>query len=194
MVTRQIKLDSYIDAGLATAVDLVNTFAVARAGGRDAHEVDDAIAELGRIFAIDPPSVARLRRAHVPRFRALANELHGIFAALAALRVDQAAAHVNRLLAAYPAHPHLAKEAGTWRMHHHPANVALVSMWTAIWAENIARMIGAGLASRFRACEARDCDRVFFDTSRNATRRYCRITCQGRAKTAAFRLRRGPRR
>jgi len=33
------------------------------------------------------------------------------------------------------------------------------------------------------------CDRVFVDTSRNGTRRYCSTSCQNRVKTAAFRAR-----
>jgi predicted RNA-binding Zn ribbon-like protein len=30
---------------------------------------------------------------------------------------------------------------------------------------------------------------VFFDNSKNGTRRFCSVTCQNRVKTAAFRLR-----
>ena len=60
-------------------------------------------------------------------------------------------------------------------------------MWTAICAEGLARMIGAGDAGRLGTCAADGCRRVFLDGSRNASRRFCSTTCQNRAKTAAFR-------
>ena len=93
-------------------------------------------------------------------------------------------------MAVHPAHPHLAKEQGRWRLHHHPVDAALVPMWTAICAEGIARMIGAGHGDRLGTCEATDCGRVFVDLSKNASRRFCSTTCQNRVKAAAFRRRR----
>ena len=95
----------------------------------------------------------------------------------------------RRFVAMKRLHPHLAKEGGIWRLHHHPGDAPLVPMWTAVCAEGMARMIGAGHADRFGTCAASDCERVFFDTSRNASRRYCSTTCQNREKTAAFRRR-----
>jgi predicted RNA-binding Zn ribbon-like protein len=72
-------------------------------------------------------------------------------------------------------------------------DIALVPMWSSICAEGMARMIGAGYGDRFGTCEAPDCDRVFFDLSRNASRRFCSTTCQNRVKAAAFRLRQSSR-
>ncbi len=60
-------------------------------------------------------------------------------------------------------------------------------------AEAVARMLGAGHGHRFGACEAPDCGRVFFDLSKNASRRFCSTTCQNRVKAAAFRRRQGGR-
>jgi len=74
-------------------------------------------------------------------------------------------------------------------LHHHAVDAALVPMWTAICAEGLARMIGAGYSNRFHTCDANDCDCVFFDTSRNGSRRFCSTMCQNRTKTAAFRRR-----
>jgi predicted RNA-binding Zn ribbon-like protein len=62
-------------------------------------------------------------------------------------------------------------------------------MTTAICAEAMARMIGRGYGDRFGTCEGTDCDRVFFDVSKNASRRFCSTTCQNRIKAAAFRRR-----
>jgi predicted RNA-binding Zn ribbon-like protein len=186
-VTGQVYLDSYEDAGLLVAVDLVNELAprdhaaeLPREGVRPA---------LSRILAVDPPSVARLGKTDLPRFVALARSLREVFDDLDQGDVDAAASRLNDLLAKHPAHPHLAKEQGRWRLHHHPADVAVVPMWTATCAEAMARMLGGGHAGRFGTCEARTCGRVYFDVSKNASRRFCSTTCQNRVKAAAFRLR-----
>jgi predicted RNA-binding Zn ribbon-like protein len=41
-------------------------------------------------------------------------------------------------------------------------------------------------------CTAPRCDRVYVDTSRNGTRRFCSTTCQNRVKAATFRERKVP--
>ena len=43
---------------------------------------------------------------------------------------------------------------------------------------------------RLGTCASTDCDRVFLDGSKNASRRFCSTTCQNRVKATAFRLRR----
>jgi predicted RNA-binding Zn ribbon-like protein len=62
-------------------------------------------------------------------------------------------------------------------------------MWTAICAEGLARIVGLQAAHRLGVCSASRCDRVFVDTSKNATRRFCSPACQNRTKMAAFRSR-----
>ena len=182
-----MKIDSYADAGLLVAVELVNELApVGKSGDPQAR---DSLATLTRILALDPPSVAQLRPADEPGLRALAQRLRGVFDDLSVRDVDGAAHRLNDLLAAHPAHPHLAKEEGRWRLHHHPDDTALVPMWTAICAEAIARLIGAGYGDRLDTCARADCDRVFIDVSKNASRRFCSTTCQNRVKAAAFRRR-----
>jgi predicted RNA-binding Zn ribbon-like protein len=144
---------------------------------------------LAKILAVDPLSVAMLRPADAPGFLALAGALRQVFDALGRGHTDAAASRLNDLLSKHPAHPHLAKEHGRWRLHHHPMDVALVPMWTSICAEAMARMLGAGHGDRFGTCVAPGCDRVFFDVSRNGRRRFCSTTCQNRVKAAAFRRR-----
>ncbi|HEX7037466.1 MAG TPA: CGNR zinc finger domain-containing protein [Pseudomonadales bacterium] len=144
---------------------------------------------LRETLAVNPPSVAALSRRHVAAFEQLAGRLRRVFEAASAGNVDAAATVLNELLAQYPAHPHLAKEGGVWRLHHHPADAGLIPMWTAICAEALARRVGAGHAARFGVCAADRCDRVFFDSSRNGSRRFCSTACQNRTKTAAFRRR-----
>jgi hypothetical protein len=186
-----VQLDGYADAGVLAAVDLVNEFAAAPAGGAPM-PTSDALVTLARILAVDPPSIAQLREGDAPGFVGLAHRLHVIFDDLRAGDVDAAASRLNDLLAKHPAHPHLAKEEGLWRLHHHPVDAALVPMWTSICAEGMARIIGAGHGDRLGTCEAPDCDRVFLDVSKNASRRFCSTTCQNRVKAAAFRHRRVP--
>jgi predicted RNA-binding Zn ribbon-like protein len=45
------------------------------------------------------------------------------------------------------------------------------------------------MAQRPGICSAPSCDRVFVDTSRNGTKRFCTTACQNRVKAAAFRAR-----
>ncbi|MFI0483011.1 CGNR zinc finger domain-containing protein [Actinomadura sp. 9N215] len=176
-------LDSYMDAGALVSVDLVNRMAIRPEPAGD-------VAVLREVLAVDPPSVAELAPGHVPGFAALARELRAVFDDLGGGDEDAAAARLNRLLAAHPAHPHLAKEDGRWRLHHHPADAALVPMWTSICAEALARLLGGGHAGRAGSCADDRCGRVFVDTSRNGSRRFCSTTCQNRVKTAALRRRR----
>jgi predicted RNA-binding Zn ribbon-like protein len=182
-MTGQVTLDSYGDAGVLVALDLMNEPDLA------ARTRADATAALGRILARDPISAGMLRPRDVVAFAELARDLRRILSDLAARDVDTAAVRLNRLLARHPAHPHLGREGGRWRLHHHPADAALVPMWTAICSEAIARQVGAGHADRFGRCEAPGCGRAFFDESKNATRRFCSTTCQNRVKAAAFRER-----
>ena len=187
-VTGQDPFGSYEAAGVVVAVDLVNELALEHAFGRPVPPTDP-FAAIQRVLAIDPPSAAHLRERDVPGFIALAKRLREAFADLDRGALDAAASRLNDLLAAHPAHPHLAKDDGRWRLHHHPVDAALVPMATAICAEGMARMIGAGASSRLGTCDSDDCDRVFLDGSKNASRRFCSTTCQNRVKAAAFRRR-----
>jgi hypothetical protein len=190
--TGQVQLDSYADAGVVAAMELVNVLAIDNTQGRP-RPTGDELPALRRVLAIDPPSVAQLGPGDVPGFVALAHQLQEVFEDLRQGHVDRAAERLNELLATHPAHPHLAKEDGRWRLHHHPVDAALVPMWTSICAEGLARMIGNAMDDRLGTCESSDCDRVFLDLSKNASRRFCSTTCQNRVKAAAFRLRRATR-
>lgn len=186
-----MKLDSYKDAGLLVSAALVNELALKQETPLVPRE---AVTALSRMLAIDPPSVAALTQAHVPAFTSLARQLRSVFADLQRRDLDAAAATLNELLAAHPAHPHLAKERGVWRLHHHPHDAPLVPMWTAICAAGLAEMLGDGEAQRLGTCERTDCGRVYVDASKNASRRFCSLTCQNRVKVATFRERAGKRR
>lgn len=187
-MTGKVKLDSYRDAGVLVSIELVNELVVGREEGQ---APPDAIATLKRILAVDADSVATLRPAHARGFAGLAQELHRIFFDLDRGGVDAAAMRLNGLLAKSPAHPHLAKEDGSWRLHHHPADAPLLPMWSAICAEGLASVISAGRAARLGICERNECGRAYVDLTRNASRRFCCLNCQNRVKVAAFRERLG---
>jgi predicted RNA-binding Zn ribbon-like protein len=183
-----MELDSYIDAGVFAAVSLANDLSEnSRSDGK--YDLELALNAIRRALAIDPPSVASLKITDVPDFVALARQLRKVFECLDAAKIDEAAEILNRILSDYPAAPHLAKENGLWRLHHHSANAAVVAMWSSICAEGVARMIGAQAAQRLAICAASDCDRAFVDLTKNASRKFCSTTCQNRTKTAAFRVR-----
>lgn len=187
-MTSQVQFGSYENTGAIVAVNLVNELALEHAFGRAA-QLPDPFPAIRRILEVDPPSAAQFHERDVPAFIALATRLREVFRDIYAGDLDQAANHLNRLLAAHPAHPHLAKEHGRWRLHHHPADLPLVPMWTAICAEALARIVGTDAGNRLGTCDSDDCDRVFLDESKNASRRFCSTTCQNRIKAAAFRRR-----
>ena len=56
-------------------------------------------------------------------------------------------------------------------------------------ATGLAVVLGTQMKRRLGVCTAPHCDRVYVDTSRNGTRRYCSAACQNRVKTASFRSR-----
>ncbi|MDX8355584.1 CGNR zinc finger domain-containing protein [Cognatiyoonia sp. IB215182] len=183
-----MKLDSYIDAGTLASVEFANKLTPGYANGKPVAEID-VLQAVREVVAIDPPSVAAVSENDADGFVALAERLRAIFVDIDRGDIDDAAELLNNILLEHPATPYLAKEEGVWHLHHHPANAAVLPMWTAICAEGLARMIGTQNAHRLGICMADNCDRVFADTSKNATRRFCSSACQNRTKTAAFRAR-----
>ena len=188
-MTGQVQFDSYEYTGAVTAVDLVNGLAIEDAYGRTADRHDPRTI-IDPILAADP-TWPRLQKDDVSGLAALAARLRAVFDDVNGGDLDRAAGRLNHLLAAHPAYPYLAKEGRVWRLHHHPADADLVPMATAICAEALARVIGAGSADRLGTCTADKCERVFLDSSKNGSRRFCSTTCQNRVKASAFRRRHG---
>ena len=113
-----------------------------------------------------------------------------VFAAVASGDVDAAARQVNEVIAATGAHPRLDRHDGEpWHLHFHATVDELAAGWAAGCATGLAVVLGSELHGRIGVCTAPRCDRVYVDTSRNGTRRFCSTTCQNRVKAAAFRAR-----
>jgi predicted RNA-binding Zn ribbon-like protein len=188
-----VRFSSHLDAIVAVSVGLVNALTAGEARGRAyAPPADDDL----------PAAVADVLRAHrgpatVPaedagELRGMAAELRTVFEAVARDDVDTAARQVNKLLAWTGAHPQLdSHDEEGWHLHFHGASDTLATGWAAGCATGLAIVLGTDDRGRLGVCTAPRCDRVYVDTSRNGTRRFCSTTCQNRVKTAAFRSRQG---
>jgi len=181
-----------MDTVVAMAVSLVNMLTPGQDRGHPCPPLDEASL---------PRAATAALRAGNPRTRevfleeaielgGVAAELRTVFEAVASGDVDAAARQVNTLLAATGAHPWLDRHDGEpWHLHFHGAQDSLVTGWAAGCATGLAVVLGSDLQGRIGVCTAPRCDRVYVDTSRNGTRRFCSISCQNRVKTAAFRAR-----
>jgi len=124
-------------------------------------------------------------------FGPVAADLRAVFAAVASGDVDDAAHRLNAMLAATGARPVLARHDGEpWHLHFHAADeMSPVADWAAGCATRLAIVLDGELQDRLGVCTAPHCDRVYADTSRNGSRRFCSTACQNRVKAAAFRER-----
>jgi predicted RNA-binding Zn ribbon-like protein len=189
-----VEFNSHTDSVVRVAVGLVNLLTLGFARGREYQPPEDderteAVTALlrsggGRQGATWEDAAALCF---------VAAELRGVFLAVHAGAVDSAAEQVNAMLAATGARPELERHDGEpWHLHFHGADNSLVSGWAAGCATGLAVVLGGELYDRLGVCTAPRCDRVYVDTSRNGTRRYCSTSCQNRVKTAAFRARLSP--
>jgi hypothetical protein len=105
--------------------------------------------------------------------------------------VAVAAEAIGRLLDAYRAAPVLIhEEDGRWRLHFHSPFAGAAAACGAGAATALAVLVEAEQFSRLGVCAARNCDRVYYDQSRNGRKSFCSAACMNRAKTAEFRRRR----
>jgi predicted RNA-binding Zn ribbon-like protein len=188
-----VNFNSHTDAVLAVAVTLVNTLTPGQARGRPYAPPDGAALPAAARAALqadgssDRPPLALAEGEQVG---AVAAELRPVFEAVAVGDVDAAARTVNALLAQTGAHPFLDRHDGEpWHLHFHGADESLATGWAAGCATGLAVVLGSAEASRLGVCTAPRCDRVYVDTSRNGTRRFCSTACQNRVKAAVFRER-----
>jgi predicted RNA-binding Zn ribbon-like protein len=179
-----------MDAVVTVAVRLVNALTPGQAHGRpylppDGGRMPAAVTAALRAGRTETREVSPGEAAE---FRAVAEGIRAVFDAVAAGRTDAAARRVNEMLAATGARPRLDRHDGEpWHLHFHGAEDSLVTGWAAGCATGLAVVLGSDLRGRLGVCTAPRCDRVYVDTSRNATRRFCSTSCQNRVKAAAFR-------
>ncbi|TDC81419.1 CGNR zinc finger domain-containing protein [Nonomuraea deserti] len=113
----------------------------------------------------------------------VAAELHPAFTG-----ASDAVAMLNKCLIRHAAVPNLHGDPPVLAFHRPGAD--RVDAWAADAATALAMVIGVGQGVRLRSCDASGCDLVFFDVTRNASRRFCGVSCQNRAKASAYRARR----
>jgi predicted RNA-binding Zn ribbon-like protein len=183
-----------MDAVVTVAVRLVNLLTAGEAHGRPyapprPDQLPGAVTALLRATRSDTRDVTADETAELAM---TAGALRAVFEAVAQDRLDDAAREVNALLRFTGARPRLDRhDSEPWHLHFHGADESLVTGWAAGCATGLAVVLGSDLYGRLGVCTAARCDRVYVDTSRNGTRRYCSTACQNRVKAAAFRARRG---
>jgi len=175
---------------VSVAVALVNLLTPGEDRGRGYQppEGDERTAAVGAVLRASGGREATCEEAAELCF--VAAELREVFEAVDTGAIDDAAAQVNALLIRTGARPELERHDGqSWHLHFHAASESLPAGWAAGCATGLAVVLGGDLHDRLGVCTAPRCDRVYVDTSRNGTRRYCSTSCQNRVKTAAFRAR-----
>ena len=187
-----MNFNSHTDIVVRMAVALVNLLTAGEERGKK--YVPSAAAERAARLNAQFESVGSktvVTEAEAEAFGGVAAELRGVFTAVAAGDIDDAAHRVNGMLAATGAHPLLERHDGeTWHIHFHAAGGhSRVSGWAAGCATGLAVVLGGEHYDRLGVCTAPHCDRVYVDTSRNGSRRFCSTACQNRVKAAAFRER-----
>ncbi|MEW1843965.1 CGNR zinc finger domain-containing protein [Nonomuraea angiospora] len=108
--------------------------------------------------------------------------------ASAAGRAADQAARINAMIRRYGAQPYLVDDVGQpFHLHFHGSGGTQVEALGGEFATAPALVVDGYGHDRFGECEA-----VYIDLTRNASRRHCSTACTARAKTAAYRSRRQP--
>jgi len=186
-ITGQPEIDSYVGRWVEHAVLLINNLAVTAAHGRPSTPPRSGAQRLATLTA---PSAAptSLTAADADALAAVAAELQSVFGA--GERVHAAASQLNKLLIRHHAVPNLHGHPGQPPvLAFHRPDATLVDAWTADMGTALAMVIGVGQSARLGVCQADNCALVFFDTTRNSSRRFCDLSCQNRAKASAYRAR-----
>jgi predicted RNA-binding Zn ribbon-like protein len=179
-----LNFDTYTSLSVVTAVDLVNTLDYI-SGNDELTEPEDLTAFLQ---AHRDSYRREVTATDVAEVRSLRDQLRSAFV------MDDETAVVNllnTLLAGASALPQLSDHDGEpWHLHFTPPESSLVAHMAAEAAMGLAIVIRDRGLDRLRLCSATGCSRVFVDTSRNRSRRYCDpATCGNRTNVAAYRAR-----
>jgi predicted RNA-binding Zn ribbon-like protein len=184
-----------MDAVVTVAVRLVNSLTAGEAHGQPYAPPEGAalLPAVSAALKIDARSHPRVNRREAAELHKVAESLRAVFDSFASGDVDAAAGQVNTMLAQTGARPQLDRHDGEpWHVHFHAAEDSLAKGYAAGCATGLAIVLGSEARDRLGVCTAPRCDRVYVDTSRNGTRRFCSTSCQTRVKAAAFRARQAP--
>jgi predicted RNA-binding Zn ribbon-like protein len=187
-----VDFSSHTDTVVRTAVGLVNLLTDGEDRGRKylPPEGAERAAKLNALFRA-ARSRTEVTEAEAQEFGLVAAGLRPVFEAVTTGHIDDAAHRVNDVLKTTGAHPFLERHDGEpWHIHFHSADeTSRVKGWAAGLATGLAVVLGGEYFDRLGVCTATHCDRVYVDTSRNGSKRFCSTACQNRVKAAAFRER-----
>ena len=171
---------------LQSAAALVNTEpAASHSGDDELTRVDDVAA-----FFTGWAYTGLLERsaAELERLRALRVELRTFFVESR----DEAAEHVNRVLAGASATPRLVRhDEFDWHLHAVPDHAPFDERIRVETAMSVSDLVRGDELARLKVCAAEDCSAVLVDLSRNRSKRFCDVgNCGNRTHVTAYRARR----
>lgn len=150
-----------------------------------------SIEGLRRFLAPYPWMAERARAADVAPLADLRTHLRGVFEAAGDSRSATMVRVLNELLDRHRARPSISgHDDSDWHLHVASTDGPVAEEYAA------GAVMGLTMAfldlgpDRFGTCSATGCRKVFLDTSRNRSRRYCSERCATRANVAAMRSRR----
>jgi predicted RNA-binding Zn ribbon-like protein len=117
------------------------------------------------------------------RARVLRELIYRVFSAVAAHRAPDAADvdALNELIAEAGAHRRLERESDRWTWTWSRGEEPLAwPLWPVV--ESAAEMLTAGEVERVKECQSDDCTWLFYDASRNRSRRWCDMKDCGNAE------------
>lgn len=193
-MTGQVDFNSHTDAVVGVTVALVNCATPGTRHGRAYRlpERDELVAAVNAALSTGLGHRLSVDAAQATALAETATELRGVFEHVEGRDLDAAAHTVNALLTRVQPTPYLDRHDGEpWHLHFHSPDGERAASWAAGCAVALATVLGSEYATRLGVCSAPGCDRVYIDTSRNGTRRFCGTACQNRVKAAAHRSRGG---
>ncbi len=170
------------------AVELVNTNAVtpSEPGG-------DQLATVAELPRLVPNWLELARKAttrDLTRLRNLRDRVHAVFQAASAGDDALVVARLNALLVEHPIQPEISgHDHSSWHLHVAGPGASMADVVAAEALMGLAMIVIDLGADRLGICTAPGCERVYIDTSRNQSRRYCSDRCSTRVAVAAHRAR-----
>ena len=102
---------------------------------------------------------------------------------------DHVLTRLNELLALARPRPYATDHDGALHLHFARPDAPVLEQLTTTVAMGLSQVVVQHGWQRLGVCSAENCDDVYVDTSRNASRRYCSNTCASRSTVAAYRAR-----
>lgn len=172
---------------IASYADLVTELVNTQDPAKDSLRDLDSLREL---LTIRPHLTGRVTRESLEAMRDLRVELRAIFVEASTGHEEEAIDRLNTLLIQHPVHPQISSHDGQrWHLHLTESG-SVTDRYAAGAAMGLAVKISDQGIERLGVCQSDTCDNIYFDTTKNRSRRYCSERCAGRSNVAAYRDRR----